>query len=428
VKIVTKKISDTKVGLTITVDAEELAIAEKIASTKLARDVKVPGFRKGKIPASVATKNIDSAALQEQTIDNSISRAVTDAFSEKKLQVLDRPTVAVKKFVPGEMLEFTAEVEIMPPVKLGDYKQLKIIIVRSSVSDTEVMDTVERIRQGLAEKKDVKRGAKVGDETIIDFVGKKDNVAFDGGTGKDYALRLGSQQFIPGFEEGIIGHKAGDVFDLKLNFPADYHVTDLKGSKVTFSINLKFVKEVILPGLDDKLAAKAGPFKTVAELKVDIKRELMSQKKREAGEKIKDDLVKQLVASSKVPVPEILVADQIKSIEQDFVNNLKYQGISLDQYLENKGFESKEKWLENEVKKVAIKRVKAGLVLAELSKTEKITTSDDELEAHVDLYKKQYANNTEVLKQFELPEVRRDIANRLLTEKSVERLVELNTK
>lgn len=427
-KVTKNNLSDTKVELTIILDAEELAIAEQVATSKLARDVKVPGFRKGKTPVSVAAKNIDPSALQEQTVDNAISKSVAEAFTESKLQALDRPAVAIKKFVPGESLEFTAEVEILPAIKLGDYKKLKLSAEKTVVDENDITDTIDRIRQGLSEKKEVTRAAKLGDETVIDFVGKKDGVAFDGGTGADYGLTLGSNQFIPGFEEGIVGHKPGDVFDLELKFPTDYHSADLKGADVTFTTTLKSIKEVALPELDDKLAAKAGPFKTLDELKSDIKRELTSQKERESLEKQKDDLVKQLVAVSKVPVPEILVADQAKSIEQDFVNNLMYQGISLDQYLENKGFESKEKWLETEVKEVAVKRVQAGLVLAELSKVEKVQATSDELEAHVGTYKAQYANNPEALKQFEQPEVRRDIANRLLTEKTVDLLVSLNTK
>ncbi len=427
-KATIKNLSDTKVQVTIILDAEELAIAEQVATTKLARDVKVPGFRKGKTPVAVAAKNIDPNALQEQTMDNAISKAVAAAFIDSKIQALDRPAVEVKKYVPGEMMEFTAESEILPVIKLGNYKKLTVKTDKITVSESDIVGTIDRIRQSLSEKKDVKRAAKNGDETVIDFVGKKGGVVFEGGTGNDYTLVLGSNQFIPGFEDGIVGHKVGDKFDLNLTFPSDYQSADLKGAKVTFTTTLTAVKEVKLPEINDKLAAKAGPFKTMTELKTDIKRELTAQKEREASEKLKDDLVKQLVDASNVPVPEILVADQSKSIEQDFINNLSYQGLSLDQYLKNKDFESKEKWLETEVRDVAIKRVQAGLVLAELSKLEKIEASTAELDAHVETYKKQYANNAEALKQFELPEVRQDIANRLLTEKTVDRLVELNTK
>jgi trigger factor len=423
-----KYLTDTKVELTITLDAEDLAIAQQVATTKLAKDVKVPGFRKGKAPAEVVAKNIDPSALQEQTLDDAVSKSVATAFLDSKLQALDRPAVAIKKFVPSESLEFTAEVEILPQVKLGNYKKLKAKIDKVLVSESEIEDTIRRIQHGLAERKDVKRAARMGDETVIDFVGKKDGDAFNGGTGNDYHLTLGSNQFIPGFEQGVVGHKPGETFDLDLKFPDDYQSEELKGQEVVFTTTLKAVKEVDLPHVDDKFAAKAGPFKTVNELKSDIRTQLETQKQREASEKFKDDLVRELVSISDVPVPEILVKDQATSIERDFTNNLMYQGLTIDQYLKDKKFESKEKWVETELRDVAMKRVQAGLVLAELSKLEKIEATTDELEAHVEVYKKQYANNPEALKQFESPEVRRDIASRLLTEKTVDRLLELNKK
>ncbi|MDD3035419.1 MAG: trigger factor [Candidatus Saccharimonadaceae bacterium] len=427
-KTTTKNISDTKVELTIILDAEELAIAEQVATVKLARDVKVPGFRKGKTPVAIAAKNIDPSVLQEQTVENALNKAIATAFGEQKIQVLDRPMVSVTKFVPGEILEFKAEAEVLPKIKLGDYKKLKITPEKISVSKQEIDEIIERIRKGLADKKEVKRAAKLNDEVIIDFVGKKDGKEFEGGKSNDFNLVLGSGQFIPGFEEGIVGHKTGETFDINLTFPEDYGNIELKGVKTTFTVTIKKTVEVVLPEIDDKFAAKAGPFKTVEELTSDIKKELKSQKERESKEKIKEELIAQLVEVSNVPVPEILIIDQIKSIEQDFTQNLMYQGLSLDQYLKNKGYDSKQMWLDTEARPIAEKRVKSGLALAELSKVEKIEATTIELDAQVDKFKQQYANNADALKQFDNPEVRRDIANRLLTEKTVERLVELNKK
>jgi len=423
-----KNISDTKISLTITVDAEALSDATQVAAAKLARELKVPGFRKGKAPMSVAVKNIDPNMLQERLVDNAISKAVAEAFLENKIQALDRPMVEVKKFVPGEILEFTAEAEILPAIKLGNYKKLKAKVEKVVVTDKDIDEVIERIRQGFAEKKEATRAAKLGDEANIDFVGKKDGVAFDGGAAKGHELKLGSGQFIPGFEEGIVGRNIGDTFDLDLTFPADYGSAELKGAKVTFTTTLNSLKEPILPELNDEFAAKAGPFKTISELKADIKRELTSQKERESTEKLKDELVKQLVEISHAPAPEILVLDQMKSIEQDFTQNLMYQGLSIDQYLENKGFETKEKWLEAEVRDIAKRRVEASLVLAELSKIEKVVASTEELENQINIYKQQYGKNPKALEQLEQPEVRNDIANRLLTDKTVNILLALNSK
>jgi trigger factor len=427
-KTTVNHLSDTKVELTITLGKDELDAAEKVALSKLAKSVKVPGFRKGKVPVSVAQKNVDPAALNEQTLEDALSKAVAEAYTTEKIQALDRPAVEIKKYVPGQELEFTAEAEILPKITLGDYKKLKAEAPKVTVAAKDVDEIIERMRTGMAEKKLVERAAKNGDETKIDFVGKKDGIAFDGGTGTDYDLTLGSNSFIPGFEEGIIGKKPGETFDLALTFPDTYHVADLKGADVVFTTTLKEIKEVVLPEVTDEFAATAGPFKTVAELKDDIKRELSAQKEREAGEKLKDELVKQLIAVSTVPVPAILLSDQAESIERDMTQNLMYQGLTLDQYLDNKGFESKEKWLETEVREAAENRVKAGLVLAELSKEEKIEATSQELDEHVAQYKAQYANNPQMVAQLDQPEARRDIANRLLTEKTVDRLVELNTK
>lgn len=427
-KTTVKNLSDTKVELTISLGKEELKAAEQVALTKLAKELKAPGFRKGKMPASVAAKHVDPEVLAQQTLEDAMSKAVAESYMNEGIQALERPAVEIKKYVPGSEVEFTAEAQILPKVTLGDYKKLKTESKKITVAAKDVDEIIERMRAGFSEKKEVKRAAKNGDEVNIDFVGKKAGVAFDGGTAQGYDLTLGSNSFIPGFEEGIVGKKIGETFDLTLKFPEDYHVADLKGTEVVFTTTLNKIQEVVLPEVDDEFAAKAGPFKTVAELKADIKRELTAQKEREAKESMKDDLVKQLVEVSKVPVPEILRKDQAESIERDMTQNLMYQGLTLDQYLENKGFESKEKWLETEVNDAAEKRVQAGLVLAELSKAEKIEATNEELDNHVDLYKKQYANNPQMVAQFDLPEARRDIANRLLTEKTVDRLVELNSK
>lgn len=427
-KTTVKNLSDTKVSLTISVTPEELKNAELVSLDKLGKTVKVPGFRKGKVPASVVAKHIDPQTLQAELLNNAISKAVSEAFISENIQVIDRPEVEVKKYVPGSELEFTAEVEIIPAVKLGDYKKLTAKKKIEKVTEKDVTEIIDRMRQSLAEKKEVTRAAKNEDETLIDFIGKKDDVAFDGGTGTDYTLVLGSGQFIPGFEEGIVGHKAGETFDLELTFPEDYHAKELAGEKVVFTTTLKAVKEVVPAELNDEFAAKCGPFTSVDELKEDIKRELTAQKEREAIEKLKDELVSELLDVSDVPVPEVLVKDQERSIEQDFTQNLAYRGISLDSYLEAEKFATKEVWLDKEVRPAAEKRVKAGLVLAELSKVLKVEATADELADHINQYREQYANNKDALKQFEQPEVQRDIANRLLTEKTVNKLVELNTK
>lgn len=427
-KTTVKKLSDTNVCLTITLGADELNAAEQVALTKMARDLKVPGFRKGKVPVSVAAKHVNPMALQEQVLDNALSKAVAEAFMNEKLQALERPSVEVKKFVPNQEVEFTAEATVVPPVKLGDYKKLKAKPQAVKVEAKDVDEIIERMQQNFVDKTEVKRAAKDGDEAIIDFVGKKDGVAFDGGSAKDFALKLGGGQFIPGFEEGVVGHKAGETFDLDLEFPKDYHAENLAGAKVVFSVTLHKVNELKLPELNDEFAAKCGPFTDIKELKADIKREITVQKEREAKEKLKDELVAELADSSKVALPELLIDDQLRSIEQDLMQNLSYRGLTMDSYLKTQGFKDKADWQKKEARPAAEKRVKAGLVLAELSKELGVEVSREELDRQISTFKQQYGKDAKLAARFDDPNVHRDIANRMITDKTIDKLVELNSK
>ncbi len=422
-----KYLSDTKVAVNVTLGVSELKDAELAALNELGKDIKVPGFRKGKVPVSVVSKNVNPNVLAQKTLESALSKAVADAFISEKLQALDRPEVEVKKFVPGSELEFTAESEVMPKIKIGDYKNLKSTAKKVSVTKKDISEITDRLKKGFASKKTVQRPAKLTDEVNIDFEGKKDGIAFDGGKGEKYDLVLGSNSFIPGFEDGIIGKKTGETFDLKLTFPEDYHADNLKGAEVVFTTTINEIKEVVEPELNDELAAKAGPFKTLEELEDDIKREITKQKETEATEKLKDDLVAELVEKSTVPVPDVLLKDQMKLIEQDTNRNLMYRGMSIDDYIKSLKYKDKNDWLENEVRPIAEKRVKAGLLLAELSKVEKIEATENELLEKINQLGKQYPSE-DMRKHLKTPEVQRDVANRILTEKTVDRLVSLNSK
>ena len=421
-----KNISDVKVELTISLGVEELKAAEQVALTKLAKEVKIEGFRKGKAPLEMVAAQVDQNVLGQEIIENALSKAVAEAFLKEKIQAINRPEVDVKKFVPGTELEFTATSEIMPKVELGDYKNLKVKKEKVSVSQKEVNETIDQILKNFAEKKEVKRAAKEGDEVIIDFLGKKDGVAFDGGKAEKFPLELGSKSFIPGFEEGLIGKKAGDELSLDLKFPKDYHAKDLAGAKVVFEVKIHEVRENVLPEINEEFLSKLGEFKTKEDFEKQIKEDLKTQKQAEADDKFKDELVKKLAEVSKVPVPEILLEDQKQSIEMDMQQNLMYSGLSLDDYLKRMG-KTREEWLENDVKAVAESRVKSGLALAELSKVEKIQSSVDELDARIAQLKEQYGNSKEVVKQLSSDDVRRNLANQILTEKTIDLLVKLNS-
>ncbi len=421
-----KNISDVKVELTISLGAEELKAAEQVALTKLAKEVKIEGFRKGKAPLEMVAAQVDPNLLNQETLENALSKSVAEAFLKEKVQAINRPEVDVKKFIPGTELEFTATTEIMPKVELGDYKKLGVKKETIKVSKKEVKETIERILKNFAEKKKVERGAKNGDEVIIDFLGKKDGVAFDGGKAEKFPLELGSKSFIPGFEEGLIGKKAGDELSLDLEFPKDYHAKDLAGAKVVFEVKIHEVRENVEPEINEEFLSKLGDFKTKEELEKQIEEDLKTQKQAEADEKFKDELVKKLAEVSKVPVPEILLEDQKRSIEMDMQQNLMYSGLSLEDYLERMG-KTREEWLEKDVEEVAKMRVKSGLALAELSKVEKVKSDTKELDARIAQLKEQYGNSKEVQKQLSSDDVRRNLANQILTEKTIDLLVKFNS-
>ncbi|MBQ8985105.1 trigger factor [Candidatus Saccharibacteria bacterium] len=420
-----KKISDARVEITVTLDANDLKTAREKALSRLSQEVRVEGFRKGKAPAEVAKKFIPENDLNAETADIAVRSTVVSAFREHEKMPLVAPNVNVTKYVPDEILEYTAAADIIPEVKLGDYKKLKVELKKVTISEKQVKEVLDNLANNFSEKKPVKRAAKLDDEVIIDFVGKKGGEAFPGGSAKDYKLVLGSKTFIPGFEDGIVGHEAGDKFDLNLTFPKDYGVKDLAGAKVVFETLLKQVNEVTKPAIDDKLAEKCGGFKTLKELKDDIKKNLSAQEEHRATEKFKDDLINALVKASTIPAPDILIEDQLKIIKDDMTRNAASHGISsLEEFVKLSG-ETMENW-EKEARKVAESRVKASMALQNLAVAEKITVPDDEVAAKIAELKEVYEKSPEAIKSLKDPNVKMDIKNRMIIEKTLDYLVKIN--
>ncbi|MBQ6313287.1 trigger factor [Candidatus Saccharibacteria bacterium] len=421
-----KKLSDSRVEITVTLDAKDLAPAREKALEKLAKEISVEGFRKGKVPVKVAEKFIPENDLNAEAIDFAVRTSVIEAFKKEEKSPLVLPSINVTKYVPGEIAEYTATADIVPEVTLGDYKKLGVKKQETKVSSKDVNEILDNIARSFAEKSVVKRAAKLEDEVIIDFVGKKDGEAFKGGSAKDYHLALGSGSFIPGFEDGIVGHEAGDKFELELTFPKDYGVSELAGQKTVFEVLLKQVNEVKKATIDDELAKKCGPFKSVAELKADIEKNLAAQNEHKVSEKFKDDLVDALVKKSKVPAPEILIDDQMRLIKDDMTRNAEAQGMSLEDFVKAGGetMENREK----EARKIAETRVKASLALQMLAMKEKITVSDDTVAAKIAELRDVYKNSPEAIKSLKDPNVKMDIKNRMIIEETLNFLVKANEK
>ncbi len=420
-----KKLSDSRVEITVTLDAKDLKPAAEKALEKLAKEIKVEGFRKGKVPVEVAKKFIPENDLNSETVDLAVRSTVIEAFKKEEKSPLVLPNVTVTKYVPDEIVEYTATADIVPEIKLGDYKNLGVKREKATVTEKEVNEILDNLSSSFSEKKAVKRAAKLTDEVVIDFVGKKDEKAFKGGSAKDYKLVLGSKAFIPGFEDGIVGHEPGDKFDLKLTFPKDYGAKELAGAKVVFEVLLKQVNEVTRAKINDEMAKKCGPFKTLDELKKDIKTNLEAQNEHRATEKFKDDLVKALVKKSKVSAPEILIDDQMRAIREDITRNAASQGMSFEELLEV-NHETQDNW-EKEARKIAEERVKASLVLQSLAVEQKITVSDELVNAKLAELRDVYKKSPEAVKSLKDPNVKMDIKNRMIIEATLDFLVKANS-
>ena len=421
-----KKLSDSRVEITVTLDKGDLESAIKKALEKLSKEVRVEGFRKGKVPADVAKKFIPENDLNAEAADIAVRTTIISAFSENSKSPLALPGANITKYVPGEMLEYTATADVLPEIKLGDYKKLGVKMDEAKVTDKEIDNVLKDLAASFAEKKVTKRVAKLTDEVIIDFVGKKDGKAFQGGSAKDFKLVLGSGMFIPGFEDGVVGHEPGDKFDLELTFPKDYGMKDLAGAKTVFEILLKQINEVTPPEINDDLAKKCGTFKTLKELKDDIKKNLTARSEHQNTEKFKNDLVEALVKKSTVTAPEILIDDQVRMIRDDVTRNATTSGMSFEDFIARAG-ETADSW-EKKAREIAEQRVKGSLVLQNVALAEKINVSDEEVAAKIAELRDVYRRSPEAIKSLKDPNVKMDIKNRMIIEKTLDYLVKANKK
>ncbi|MBP9813283.1 trigger factor [Candidatus Nomurabacteria bacterium] len=420
--------SDTNITLIIKAEASEIIAAKNRALNRLAPKVKLSGFRTGKVPMELVEKNLDPNYLQTEVIDEALNELYVSAVNEENIRPVAQPKVDLVKFVPYEELEFKAEVEVIGKVKMPDYKKLGVKRETVKVTKDDIDEVLERLRTQLAEHKEVTREAHLEDRAWIDFDGHDTKgLEVKGASGKEYPLLLGSKTFIPGFEDQVVGMKVGSEKEFTIPFPKDYAVKALQGKKVTFKVKLTKLEEVTKPKLDDSLATKAGPFKTMSELKEDIKKQLSQEKENQAQKSYEDLLVKELAAKTKVALPVALVDEQINSVDQEFRQNLLYRSETFQEYLDNSG-QSEEEYRTKELRPVAEERLRAGLALSEVADLEKITVTPEELEIRMQVLKGQYSSDQKMQEELDKPSARKDIASRLLTEKTISKLVALNTK
>jgi trigger factor len=421
-QVTKKNLSDTKVQLTLQADAEQLKQVKDEALEHLSKDVKVAGFRQGKVPKAMIEKNVNPAALQTEFLDHAMNLLYVNALQQENLRPVAQPEVKVQKFVPYETLEIEVTVEVVGEVKLPDYKKIKLAKKESKVTAKEVTEVIDQIKKREAEKKDVDRAAKDGDQVIIDFKGAdaKTKEAINGADGKDYPLLLGSNTFIPGFETNLIGMKPGEEKTFTLTFPKDYGVKTLQNRKVEFTVTIKKVQEMVEPKIDDEFAAKVGPFKNVEEMKADIKKQLQTEKDYQNDREYTDELLTKITKDSKAAIPDSLIDEQLERLLGDHKQNAMYRGTTWQEFLEGEG-KTEEEYKET-LRPDAELRVKAGLVLGEIAEKEGIEVTPEELEIRMQILKSQYPDE-KMQAELDKPEARREIASRMVSEKTVDKLV-----
>lgn len=427
-QISTKQLTPTKIEITVAADDSLLTRVKDAVLKDMAKDVQVAGFRKGHAPAHVVEKAVDQSQLQSRFLEGAVSEMYAHAIVEKQLRPVGQPNVSITKYVPFTALEAKMEVDVVGEVKLPDYKKFKHSVKTTKVDDKEVERVIDDLLARDATKKTVEKAAADGDEVVIDFKGldAKTKEAIAGAEGQGYPLIIGSNTFIPGFEPELIGLKTSDEKTFDVTFPKDYGSKELQNKKVTFTVKVNEVKEIELPKLDETFAAKVGPFKTVAELRSDIRKQIQAEKDFQAERQLENDVLMELAEKAKTAIPEALAEDETEHMIAEEKRNVLYRGQTWQEYLASLGETEDEH--RKSLSEQALLRVKTGVVLGEVAQAEKITVEDDELEARVAQLKAQYASDKQMMEELDKPENMRDIASRILTEKTIAKLVDYATK
>lgn len=371
---------NSQVILEIEVSQPEFLAAINRAYKKNVKRIQVPGFRKGHAPQKVIEKMYGEEFFWEEAINDAYPKAYQAAVEETGIEPVAQADIEVNE-VTADGFTFTATVTVKPEVKLGAYKNLTADKVKPVVLDKDVDAEIERLQKRNARQIPVeeKDEIKAGDTTNINFEGFKDGVAFDGGKGEDFDLVIGSGQFIPGFEEEIIGHKVGDEFDLNITFPDTYHVEDLKGQPVVFKVKINSATREELPTLDDEFAKDVSEFDTLAEVKEDIQKQILHNLEHRSQEGFEDALMEQVVENITVELPEAMVEAQLDQMVRNLDNRLRQQGLDLGTYISYVGQTVEE--IRTSMKEQAEQQLLTRLALEAIAAEEKIEVTDEDVEA-----------------------------------------------
>ncbi len=420
-------LSETEVSLTVIATADELQNMKSVVLGRFRQRLKLPGFREGKAPLALVEKNVDQTQLQTEFLEETINQLYPQVIRNENLRPAERPEISITKFVPFTTLEFEAKVAVIGTMKLPDYTKIKKPKPKVKVTTDDINGVLKSLQQRAAEKKQVDRSAKIGDEVWVNFTGTDAKGSpVKGADGKDYPIVLGSNTFIPGFEDNVVGMKPTESKSFTLTFPKDYGVKALAGKKVNFIVEVTKVQEVLEPKLDDGFAAKIGPFKSLTELKEDIKNQLTIEKQQQADRDYESELIRELAKKAKVEVPSVMVNSQIERLVQELQQNIAYRGLTYEDFLANEG-KNEDAYKKEVLAPQAEERAKISIILGHIADSENLYITPEELDIRIQLLRAQYKDEA-MQAELEKPETRQDISSRMLTEKVLAKLVEYANK
>ena len=377
-----EKLENNTAKLTIEVEASKFDKAIQKAYQKNKNKFNIPGFRKGKVPYAMVEKMYGAAVFYEDAANELISGAYAQAAEESGLEIVARPEINVTQIEKGKPFIFEAEVTTKPEVKLGKYKGIKVEKADVTVTDEEVAEELDKVKEQNARLVAADdKAVEDGDQTTIDFEGFVDGVAFEGGKGEDYPLTIGSHSFIDTFEEQLIGKKVGEEVEVNVTFPENYQTKELAGKPAMFKVTIKEIKVKEYPELDDDFAQDVSEFDTLDEYKEDIKKNLTEKKEKEAEAEKESKVIEAIVNDAEMDIPEKMVEAQAEQMLEEFAQNIAMQGISFEQYLQFTGATVDQ--MKEQVKPQAQARVESSLVLEAVVKAENIEATEEEVEEEI---------------------------------------------
>ncbi len=395
----TNNVETNKYELEIEISAEDFEAAIEKAYLKARKNIAMPGFRKGKAPRKLIEKEYGEQVFFEDAVNLLYAPVVNGAVEESGLELVTRPEVEVTEISKENGVKLKVTCITKPEVEVKDYKGIEVEKVVNPVTDEDINKQLDALREKNVTVETVDdRAAENGDDVVIDFEGFKDDVAFEGGKAEDFTLSLGSGQFIPGFEDQIVGHNAGEDFDINVTFPDEYQVKELAGAPAVFKIKLKSISKKVMPELDDDMVKDSTEFDTVDEYKADVKKKLEEANEKHADSEVEAKIFDKVIENMTAEIPQVMFDNRVNEMISELEQRLAPQGISLDLYMQYTGQTI------DTVKKAyaeqAEKQVKLRLALEKIAKLENIEVTEDELKAEFDKLAEAYKLDVDQIKQF----------------------------